>query len=471
MAKENKVKSKIPIPVDPLPPLSENTLKKNPRIKTDRHPLETLYQESVNSEKVATHNRKIKKALRRSNSVAIRADTRHVTVRQKTEDLDWNYKVFKDMSDDEQKKGTLLKADNRAGETSKISTPALKSFLEPCRVRNIKRSLKRPHSRELQGISPVVTDDLREEKHKRRLVFTDRFEKRWHSTDFWLNSYATCLSHNYGPDLFNYLLEKETITKVPRIPSTPRASVINWLLNVNGPGGNPAAVQTAAWYFDTVLTIAQTSAENMQVLAAACYWIALKIQGNVISSKKLVKAAANVFTVELLIVAESAVMERLKFPIQPIVAQDFIAYMSWVCDAANFVEIETAATLMFMAGLVVNPGLPQDLVEKDGAETPPLLSSNYPSILAAAAVRNALLVLKKRELLRVLETNDVYKAAVKKGSNFDFLCSLQWWALRKMSSPNYDYRALLEKAQNRILTDKIVASVNTNSFYLELSCI
>ncbi|XP_039759730.1 uncharacterized protein LOC120633586 isoform X2 [Pararge aegeria] len=437
MAKENKVKSKIPIPVDPLPPLSENTLKKNPRIKTDRHPLETLYQESVNSEKVATHNRKIKKALRRSNSVAIRADTRHVTVRQKTEDLDWNYKVFKDMSDDEQKKGTLLKADNRAGETSKISTPALKSFLEPCRVRNIKRSLKRPHSRELQG----------------------------------LNSYATCLSHNYGPDLFNYLLEKETITKVPRIPSTPRASVINWLLNVNGPGGNPAAVQTAAWYFDTVLTIAQTSAENMQVLAAACYWIALKIQGNVISSKKLVKAAANVFTVELLIVAESAVMERLKFPIQPIVAQDFIAYMSWVCDAANFVEIETAATLMFMAGLVVNPGLPQDLVEKDGAETPPLLSSNYPSILAAAAVRNALLVLKKRELLRVLETNDVYKAAVKKGSNFDFLCSLQWWALRKMSSPNYDYRALLEKAQNRILTDKIVASVNTNSFYLELSCI
>ncbi|XP_045779162.1 uncharacterized protein LOC123876834 [Maniola jurtina] len=462
MAKENAVKSKIPIPVDPLPPLSEHTLNRNLVKKNEQHPrqpLETLYQEAINSKRATLNSKKVKTVLRRSNSALTKIDTQHVTIRQNNEDLDWSYNVFKDtLNFKTNNKSTVDKRaldthksshveENRVEESRKVSTPTLKSFLEPSRIRNIKRSLKRPHSRELIGISPAVNDDKRDEEQRRRLVFTDRVDSNSQPNDSWLNSYASRYNQDYGPDLFNYLMMREKPPLVPSITTSRRAVIINWLVKVNGPKGNPAAVQTAAWYFDTLLSVVEVEINKLQVVAAACYWIALKIHGNFGSAKKLVKIGANAYSAKLLKSAEIAVLKELKFPIQPVVAQDFISYFSWECDSSSFVEIEAAATLIYMAGLVVYKTL-----------------TLYPSALAAAAIRNTLNLLNKTELLAKLGKNAVYKAASKKEGNFGTICLLQIDALRKMTSPSFEYRALLENVKNHTLAEKILTCVK-NKIY------
>lgn len=85
------------------------------------------------------------------------------------------------ISDDDSEKNetVLFTEDERKLQISKIDitvvTPA--AVIEHRGIRNIKKSLKRPHSRELQGLSPAVKEKSTEEKAKRRLMF-DRLEDR-----------------------------------------------------------------------------------------------------------------------------------------------------------------------------------------------------------------------------------------------------------------------------------------------------
>lgn len=119
-------------------------------------------------------------------------------MRKKTDDLDWDLKVFKDhsesvisISDDDEdnicKEETFFdenKQKNCLGERLAI-TPSEKSPLQHKSVRNIKRSLKRPHSRELQGLSPTCKLEKREEdKAKRRLQFNESLQERLQSPDY-----------------------------------------------------------------------------------------------------------------------------------------------------------------------------------------------------------------------------------------------------------------------------------------------
>lgn len=203
--KENKrvkVKSKIPLPKEPLPPLPHILMKRQNEIEIERHPLKTINWQTANQN---TSGAVLKgEKLHSQPKCPIKIDTRHVTQRQNTEDLDWNYQVFKDnsvkdcsviiISDDEDD----VRNDNQTGdyfvdnhgknclgEAKKAITPALKSLsLEPNRVKNVKRSLKRPHSRELQGLSPEAKKDRGDERHKRRLEFTELSQHRIQSPDF-----------------------------------------------------------------------------------------------------------------------------------------------------------------------------------------------------------------------------------------------------------------------------------------------
>lgn len=209
--KENKrvqVKSKIPLPKDPLPPLSQTLIKRPQELEFERHPLKTINWQTINKPNITNANPKIENSERNNlkTKCPLKVDTRHVTLRQNTEDLDWNYQVFKDneikecssviiISDEEKEideEGskhvnyfTNHYEKNCLGDTKKALTPALKSpSLEPNRIKNIKRSLKRPHSRELQGISPKVQQERRDERHKRRLEFTQFSQDQLHSPDF-----------------------------------------------------------------------------------------------------------------------------------------------------------------------------------------------------------------------------------------------------------------------------------------------
>lgn len=188
--KENirfKVKSKIPLPTEPLPPIPQNLIKRQD-VDVERQPLKTINRQPNNitrNEESSSTTEKVEK-VKTKTKCAVKIDTRYVTVRQNTEDLDWDYKVFKDniveensvilISDDEGDRSNELRYfvenqnKNCLGETKKAITPSLKSpSLEPNKVRNIKKSLKRPHSRELQGLSPVAKHDKGDERHKRRL--------------------------------------------------------------------------------------------------------------------------------------------------------------------------------------------------------------------------------------------------------------------------------------------------------------
>lgn len=61
--------------------------------------------------------------------------------------------------------------------------------------------------------------------------------------------------------------------------SETRARVINWLMKLNGIDGKPATLQTAVWYLNTLLATNHVTLKNMQLEAAAAYWIASKYHG------------------------------------------------------------------------------------------------------------------------------------------------------------------------------------------------
>ncbi|XP_028172432.1 uncharacterized protein LOC114361557 [Ostrinia furnacalis] len=435
--------TRIPLPVQPLPALPKHLVESNKRMNKDineRYPLKTLNTQALAlpgpSRRFVTDRPRIPMF-----------DHKHVTLRQRVEELDWEYKVFKDdradddqvilISDDED----VSRADefkyfienkdrNCLGEARAAVTPAVKSpSLEPNRVRNIKRSLKRPHSRELQGLSPVCKEQKKvDEKVRRRLQFHEPLQERLSSPDFLKKSYMTSLCRDYANDLFLYLLEAEKKCAPPRISSVMRACVINWLMKVNGPDGNPAIIQTAAWYLDSVLHAGQVQVDKLQLIAAACYWIAHKLHGSGLSASRLVRYSNQAFSPERLLAAEKAILERLKFPAQPVVPQEFITYLAWWCDNGHPGEIEVAATFICMSGTMVDKSL----------------CSECPSVIGAAAVRNALLLLRKRDLMINLQMCPVFRAAEKKATNISYTCSILRRAVRTVASPTYEYRTPFE---------------------------
>ncbi|OWR48571.1 cyclin domain-containing protein 2 [Danaus plexippus plexippus] len=468
-----KNKTKIPLPLSPLPAVPHNLLKRNNEI--ERHPLKTINRQDSHIAGTSQRHDKIdknekekeKEKIRNKMNVPLNMDTRFVTIRQKTEDMDWNYNVFKDetvkensiivISDDEEtsyeekcKKIRYFlhnRQKNCLGDTSSVVTPDPKSpLLEPNRVRNIKKSLKRPHSRELQGISPITKQRKGEEKHKRRLQFNERLQIKQQTSDYILKPYVTYLDRDHATDLFTYLLSAEKRANIPRINSHTRSCIINWIIKVHGPAGSPSTVQYAQWYFDSMLAIGHIHIDQMQLFAAACYWIAQKIHGPYTYARKLVKCSSHAFSCEKLLAAEKAVLITLKFPRHPVIPQEFISYLSFSCDTSQADEIEEAATFLYTAGMMVDK----------------YLCEIWPSVLAAAAVRNSILLLRKKEAIVKLKMNSIYKEAEKKTSNISYVCSIQRRAVRLISSPCYEYKALLVRygGPPNNVAQKIVASIN-----------
>ncbi|XP_059058787.1 uncharacterized protein LOC131852162 [Achroia grisella] len=428
---DSKIISKIPLPIHPLPALPKHLVKEKMHSKknivNERHPLRTLNSQSL---ELPGPSKPLRKNI----------DSRHVTLRQRKEELDWDYKVFKDdvlnnsiiiisESDEENDKeyfvGTRKK--NDASEIRGAITPTSKS-LEPSRVKKIKRSLKRPHSKELQGISPAEEHKRGEEKHKRQLYFYEQTEKRLSSPDFLTKSYMNILNKDYTTDIFTYLLNTEHKPIAPRILNVTRACVVNWLMKVNGAKGNPATIQIACWYLDSILSTGQIHVDKLQLIAAACYWIAQKLNGPVLSASRLVRFSSNAFTAKDLMAAEKAVLERLKFPRQPVVAQEYITYFSWWCNSNCPGKIEMAATFLCMSGILVDNSL----------------CNICPSVVGAAAVKNAVYLLKNPALLARLQLCPVFKAAEQKAGNLSHTSSILRRAVRHLASPMYEYKVPLE---------------------------
>lgn len=193
--KENrKFITKIPIPLDPLPPVPKHlTIAHIKNLEADRaakhskrDPLRTLNSEAGSSQGF------IRKKPPTLNAF------RHVTLRTKGEEtLDWNYQVFRDRDvvdrsisldeDDRQKKQAHKKARRLSmlPDVAITTVPSVKQTpfqplcLESNVIKNIKKSLKRPHSRELVGLSPRKAgngDDGRIAKHQSRVSLFDRLK-------------------------------------------------------------------------------------------------------------------------------------------------------------------------------------------------------------------------------------------------------------------------------------------------------
>ncbi|CAH0402316.1 unnamed protein product [Chilo suppressalis] len=455
-----KTITKIPLPVDPLPALPKHLFeiksktnmnaselnnrlaesKSKPKDLNERYPLRTL--NSQQNLAVPGPSHRTKEADVRPKQ---KIDARYVTRRPKTENLDWDFRVFKDdvtqedkviiISDDEdsskEKKYKFFVANKQKsclGESMAAVTPAVKN-LEPNRVKKLKRSLKRPHSRELQGLPSEAKEQKKVgDKIRPKLYFNEPLQERLMSPDFLRRSYMVCHTRDYSTDTFDYLLGVEQRPVTPNISSKTRACVINWLMRVNGPDGNPATVQTAVWYLDSVLATGQVQVNKLQLVAAACYWVAHKLHGPGLSATRLVNCSNYAFTTEDLLCAEKSILQRLKFPSQPVVAQEYITYLSWWCDRYHPGEIEVAATFLCMCGIMVDKSL----------------CNEYPSVVACAAVRNVLLLLDKKHLMTQLQLCPIFRSAEKKASNMAYTCSLLRRAVRTVVSTAYEYKAPFE---------------------------
>lgn len=190
------VKTKIPVPLDPLPALPKHLFNENVENCNNekRDPLKTLAQANVfpcsskcKQEKLITKTK-----------FKINIDTKHVTIRKKTESLDWDYNVLKDHdegvnsfindeNEDKKCKGDTYFDGNKQMNSliERLAITPDKLPIQHKSVRNIKKSLKRPHSRELQGLSPACKQEMNEEnKAKRRLEFHESLQERLRSPDY-----------------------------------------------------------------------------------------------------------------------------------------------------------------------------------------------------------------------------------------------------------------------------------------------
>ncbi|XP_068619873.1 uncharacterized protein [Battus philenor] len=436
----HKEQMRITLPVHKLPTIPRSD---NPQNERRRIPLRTI---NTDSHAGSSHTRG--KVASKQN-VPSKVSTKFVTLRQKNDDLDWNYNVFKDddieiitISDDDVDKDENKEKLNPGAAKCSV-TPTKRSPPEPIRVKNIKRSLKRPHSRELQGISPIVSTEMKDDKCKRRLKFNERREDVLQSPNYFKKSYTKCIERDYLEDLFLYLLSIERPGQSPAISSLSRACVLNWIMKINGPDGNPAVVQTATWYMDSVLSICSVRLDQLQQVAAACFWIAQKIYGPSISASQLVKYSNNAFSCTQLMVMEKAILNKLKFPTQPVVPQDFISYLSWRSDSSHPGEIEITATFLCMCGMLVDKSLCTEL----------------PSSIAIACIRNALRVLKRRDLMLQLQSCPIYEAISKKVGNSCSICSALRRAVNIVAGPEYEYKAPLKHfgTEPHFIAQKVVS--------------
>lgn len=197
--KENVCTTKIPLPKHPLPALPTRLLIPNKILqKQDQNP-SRIPLRTINGQFMpkAGSSKDINKP-----NFLMNIDSRFVTRRRMSENLDWSNSVFKDtqtekdssiisISDDEQYLDTDKqryfvenKKKHDLGGVLSAVTPNLKAALEPNPVKNIKRSLKRPHSRELQGLSPLVKQNKQDLKVKRRLHFKEPLPDRLDPLDF-----------------------------------------------------------------------------------------------------------------------------------------------------------------------------------------------------------------------------------------------------------------------------------------------
>lgn len=188
-----KLSTRIPLPLDPLPALPGHLFKESSKDSDiARIPLRMISNENVpgpSHERMSSHKKKR----------TVIVDARYVTLRPKHQGLDSKHKSTEDRCT----KNSLSVDDHDALNTKKCCyfsdmhegsssvTPSVKSpILEPSRVKNIKRSLRRPHSRELQGISPLAApENIGQEKVKRQLSFNDGGQEILQSTDFCMYTY------------------------------------------------------------------------------------------------------------------------------------------------------------------------------------------------------------------------------------------------------------------------------------------
>ncbi|XP_063529297.1 uncharacterized protein LOC134740674 [Cydia strobilella] len=441
--KENvKLKSRIPLPLAPLPPLPPHLLKK----LSERPPLNTLSGPNRLDHKVPSlnllcmagpSNVKNKSVINRPNS-PFQFNAKFVTMRRGQKDFDYNSVGCQDdrriseqsVSSDEENDTNEKYFTDKDGLANKkrisASTPALNTLV-PARVKNIKRSLKRPHSRELQCLTPLENRERQNDKAKRRLNFNQTVSERMQSPDLLQKSYMASMDNG---EILSYLQQAETKpVALPRVRSETRACVINWLMKINGIDGNPATIQTAVWYLDAVLATGNVTLENMQLVAAGAYWTASKLHGPLTPASKLVKYANHAFTKQRLFEAERVILHRLKFPRQPIVPQDYIGYFAWWCNKERPGEIEAATTFLCLCGMMVNKRL----------------CPEYPSVVAAASIINALLLLKKKELIPRLQRCPAYVAAERKAGNISHTCTILRHAVRLVGAKDYSYKFIFEQ--------------------------
>ncbi|KAJ2949621.1 hypothetical protein O0L34_g15544 [Tuta absoluta] len=309
-------------------------------------------------------------------------------------------------------------------------------------TKKVKRSLKRPHARLLATASPVSAKSCHFSIYSNNDITAPILSA--------VKSFDP-LNNAYMLDNLNYLLQTEKkVLGEPRIRRASRSCVINWIINVNGSGGNPAVVQLATWYFDCYLCTAWVTIHRLQLIAAACFWIASKFHGRIISGKRLVKYSGHAFIEKELVDSERNILKRLyyfqKFQVLPVVPHDLIPYLSWICDDTNSGLVEAAAVFLCQCGVMTDKSL----------------SEEYPSVVAAAAVKDALILMRMESSYAKLGACPVFKAAVKKAVNLDATCAQLRDAVRVVASEGYEYKAPLFKFSGppHYISNSIVRAVN-----------
>ncbi|CAK1593802.1 unnamed protein product [Parnassius mnemosyne] len=437
-----KVKTKIPLPLVPLPALPKHLLLKKiqevPTSKDKRIPLTTISSLSSLPAGSSTGNGKVVP----TNTICTNeVDSKYVTFRKRKENLEyWDYKVCKDEADNKDSsiisiidvEESFIKGDKKEYNKEISIIPIIddkESFIAGDKKEY--KDFSENEQKSCLGVSrredTLVPCRVRSIK-MRLLKFNDQLDHRLQTQDIFEESDTKCSESEYVKDLFLHFLNNERPAPVPRIPSSTRACVLNWLLVVNGSEGNPAVIQTASWYLDSVLSITSVRLDELQPLAAASYWIARKHHGPVVPSSVLIKYSNGAFNRTQLLEAEKTILNKLKFPSQPVVPQDYITYLSWWSDNDHPDEIELAATFICLCGLMVDK----------------TLCSELPSVIAAACVRNALLLLGKRDLMLRLETCPVFQAAEKKTTRMCCICSILRRAVRTVSDIKYEFKAPME---------------------------
>lgn len=166
-------KTRIPLPVQPLPALPKHLLKSDQQ----RVPLRNLNSVDL----VAGSSRAYGKvAPFKQNIQTQNIGDKFITLRHNNDDLDWDLKLINDKTKDKDDSIITISDDsfnekeNLGNEAKRVDTPYKSPILEPNKFKNVKRSLKRPHSRELQGLSPLGPSEKKgDERHKRRLKFDE----------------------------------------------------------------------------------------------------------------------------------------------------------------------------------------------------------------------------------------------------------------------------------------------------------